>query len=136
MMRKLDAEVASEIRTYPFAVFTFIGKDEFPVSFPVKFDFNDRERRITMRRPKGVSIELRPDAPSCVLFHSFNETGGDQRYVMFLGVARISVDKIEFKIDKGPFTRPPDYRESSNQDYFRERAEKYLNEIRPKMMKS
>ena len=133
MMRQLDAGLVSEIVGYPFAVFTFIDKRGFPSSFPMKFEFIERERRITMRKPKGVSMELGTVAPACVLFHSF-ETGGNQRYVMFLGEARMSDGVIEFKIGTGPFTRPPDYRESSNQDYFKKRAEKYLKEIRPRMM--
>jgi len=135
-MRQLDAKIVSEISAYPFAVFTYIGEDEFPASFPMKFEFKESERRIAMRRPKGVSIELRPGTPSCVLFHSFNETGGDQHYVMFLGEARTSGEMVEFTIGTGPFTRPLDYRESSDQDYFRKRSEKYLNEIRPRMARS
>ena len=123
----LAAEDVSEMNTYEFAVVTYIDHDGYPLGYPSGFKASQEKNQVSVSKPGGISVRRGQDLSGSVLFHSFDENGGNQRYVLFLGELIESQDGFVFNPKFRPVRRPPGGVDDDR--VARRRAEEYLREI-------
>jgi len=124
---RLAAEDVAEMGSYDTAVVTFIDEDGYPWGYPSSFKVSQERNQVSVSRPKGVSVPRGGNTSGCLLFHSFDENGGNQRYILFLGELVESQGGFVFNPKFKPVRRPPGGVDDDR--VAKRRAEEYLREI-------
>jgi len=121
--------LVAKLASFPYAVLTFIGDDGYPCSLPSRDRTVGFDGTVTIPIPRGLTISVGKEPSASVLFHTFDEEGGSQDYVLLLGEVSSSKGNFLFKSTK-PLTRPPDG--GKGEAFYKMRAEEYLTKVRPK----
>jgi len=77
-------------------VIVSIQADEFPISFPSKFEV--REGKLMVEKPGWLDVKI--PARACMLFHRHNEFVKKIRSVTLYGILRQRGDILEFELRK------------------------------------
>ena len=59
---------------YDMGVVSFLGEDDYPISFPFKNFRTDSEKLLIIDRPKGLRLNVNEGQEASILFHMFKES--------------------------------------------------------------
>ena len=129
-MSDLGEGLAAKLASFPYVVLTFMGDGGFPFSFPSKERTVGPDGTVRIPKPRGLDVGVGKDPSACILCHAFDESGGNQNYVLLLGEVSSAEDGFVFTPTK-TMSRPPDG--GDGEEFYSRRAEEYLTKVRPRL---